>query len=168
MSSEEELGLEEFREKATEATLCFVMDDNEILLIEKKRGVGEGLYNGPGGKVEKNESIEECAIREVKEETRIDIQNVEKIGELEFIFGQDPFMFVHVFTTSEFSGEIEETEEARPEWFSIENIPLNEMWPDDKYWIPKMLNGEKFLARFYFDEEGDKILNHSFEDTEFT
>lgn len=166
MSSEEELGREEFKEKATEATLCFVIEDDEILLIEKKRGVGEGLYNGPGGKVE-DESVEDCIIREVKEETRIDIQEVEKIGELEFIFGQDPFMFVHVFTTSKFNGGIEETEEARPEWFSIKNIPLNEMWPDDKYWIPKMLDGEKFLARFYFDEDGDEILDHRFEQPKF-
>ena len=158
-----DLSREKFRQKATEATLCFIIKDGEVLLIEKKRGVGEGLYNGPGGKLEENETPKEAAIRETEEETKVTPEEVEKIGELEFIFGQDPFMFVHVFKAKSFSGEPEETEEARPEWFNTEKLPYDEMWPDDKHWIPKMLDGESFLARFYFDEDGDEIQNHKFE-----
>lgn len=90
------------------------------------------------------------------------------MGELEFMFGEKPFMFVHVFKAESFSGEPGETEEARPKWFSIDDLPLEEMWPDDKYWVPKMLEGEKFLARFFFDEGGDEILEHDFEAPEFT
>jgi hypothetical protein len=71
-------------------------------------------------------------------------------------------MFVHVFTAKEFKGEPEETEEARPERFEIKNLPYEDMWPDDKYWFQKMLDGEDFEARFYFDEEGDEILDHEF------
>jgi 8-oxo-dGTP diphosphatase len=159
---------EKFREKATEATLCFIFEEDEVLLIEKKRGVGSGLYNGPGGKIEGDESPAECAFRETEEETEVRPEDLEKMGELEFMFGEDPFMFVHVFKAEGFSGEPGETEEARPEWFSIDGIPLDEMWPDDKYWVPKMLEGEKFLARVYFDEEGDEILEHVFEAPEFT
>jgi 8-oxo-dGTP diphosphatase len=158
---------EKFRDEATEATLCFIIENGETLLIEKKRGVGSGLYNGPGGKLEDNESPEECAVRETIEEVKVRPEDLEKIGELEFLFGQDPFMFVHVFKAESHSGEPEESEEARPEWFKTENIPLDEMWPDDKYWIPKMLDGEKFLARFNFDEDGDEILDHSFESPKF-
>lgn len=158
---------EKFREEATEATLCFIIENGDTLLIEKKRGVGSGLYNGPGGKLEENESHEECAVRETIEEVNVRPEDLEKIGELEFLFGEDPFMFVHVFTAESHSGEPEESEEARPEWFKTENIPLDEMWPDDKYWIPKMLDGEKFLARFNFDEDGDEILDHSFESPKF-
>lgn len=158
---------EKFREQATEATLCFIFEEDEVLLIEKKRGVGSGLYNGPGGKLE-DETAEECAVRETVEETRVRPEKLEKMGELEFMFGEKPFMFVHVFKAESFSGEPGETEEARPEWFSIDDLPLEEMWPDEKYWVPKMLEGEKFLARFFFDEEGDEILEHDFEAPEFT
>ncbi|QGA80765.1 8-oxo-dGTP diphosphatase [Candidatus Nanohalobium constans] len=158
---------EKFREEATEATLLFIIQDGEALLIEKKRGVGEGLFNGPGGKLEGDETPEECAIRETEEELKLAPEDVEKVGELEFIFGEDPFQFVHVFKASGFSGEPEETEEARPEWFETENLPYEDMWPDDKYWVPKMLKDEKFLARFYFDEEGDEIQSHEFEEPRF-
>ena len=157
---------EKFREEATEATLCFVFEDDNVLLIEKKRGVGEGLYNGPGGKVE-DETVEECVLRETEEETKVSPEKLEKMGELEFLFGEDPFMFVHVFKAESFSGKPEETEEARPEWFSVDNLPFEEMWPDDQYWMPKMLEDEKFLARFEFDEEGDEILEYDFEEPGF-
>lgn len=158
---------EKFRENATEATLCFVFDGEEVLLIEKKRGVGEGLYNGPGGKLEGEETPLECAVRETEEEVEVSPEKIEKAGELEFIFGEEPFMFVHVFKAENYSGKPVETEEARPEWFPVENLPLNEMWPDDRYWMPKMLEGEKFLGRFYFDEDGEEILQHEFSNLEF-
>jgi 8-oxo-dGTP diphosphatase len=161
------MGRERFREEATEATLCFVIQEGEVLLIEKKRGVGEGLFNGPGGKLEGKETPEKAAIRETLEETRIKPEIINKIGELKIIFGQEPFMFVHIFKAENFSGNPVETEEARPEWFEISEIPYDEMWPDDKYWIPRMLEGEKFMARFTFDDEGEEIQDYRFKDPEF-
>jgi len=167
MSKRKMISREKFREEATEATLCFIIKDGESLLIEKKRGVGGGLFNGPGGKMESGETPEECAVRETREEVKVRPENVEKIGELEFVFGKTPFMFVHVFTAKDFTGEPEETEEARPEWFDIDELPLENMWPDDRYWVPKMLDEEKFLGRFYFDEEGDEIRDYEFEEPDF-
>ena len=108
-----EIPRERFREEATEATPYFIIQDGKALLIEKKRGVGEGLFNGPGGKVEGEESPEEAAIREAVEETKVRPEEVEKISELEFVFGDDPFMFVHVFTDS--SQELLK-KPKRPEW----------------------------------------------------
>ena len=101
------------------------------------------------------------------EEVNIDPEEIEKVGELEFIFGQNPFQLVHVFKAENYSGQPEESDEARPEWFNIDNLPFDDMWPDDKYWIPKMLEGEKFEAWFYFDEDGDEILEHEFRAPEF-
>jgi len=108
-----EIPREGLREEATAATPYFIIQDGKALLIEKKRGVGEGLFNGPGGKVEGEESPEEAAIREAVEETKVRPEEVEKVSELEFVFGDDPFMFVHVFTADSFSGTPEETEENR-------------------------------------------------------
>lgn len=154
----EELDKDKLADGAQEATLCFVFNDKDVLLIRKKRGVGQGLYNGPGGKLEDNESPEECAIRETKEETKITPRDLEKKGEILFVFGDEPFMHTYIFRSENYRGTAEETEEADPEWFEVDNIPYEEMWPDEKYWVPKMLNNEDFKAVFRFDEDGDKIL----------
>ena len=167
MNHTENINREKFREKATEATLCFIIQNEKTLLIEKKRGVGEGLYNGPGGKKENNETPKECAIRETKEETTVTPQQIEKMGELEFMFGEKPFMYVHILKATDYTGKPDETEEARPEWFKTDELPYEEMWPDDKHWIPKMLKNEKFTARFQFDQDGEKIQNHRFEEPTF-
>lgn len=151
----------------TLANLCFIFDDDEVLLIKKKRGVGEGLYNGPGGKVEEGETPKEAAIREVEEETCVKTEKLERAGELEFYFGEEPFMHVYVFKTTYYSGKPQETEEAQPEWFETNNIPLENMWPDDKYWIPLMLENKEFKGVFYFDEDGDKILDYELQETSF-
>lgn len=63
---------------------------------------------------------------------------------------EDDILEVHVFTANEFVGMPIETEEMRPEWFRIENIPYGDMWPDDKYWIPLLLEKKRFTGRFLF------------------
>lgn len=150
------------------ATLCYVIEDGEVLLIYKKRGVGEGLYNGPGGKVEEHDSsVKEAAKREMEEEVKIKAEDLEKVGELRFFFGDTPFMYVHAFKTTSYSGTPEETEEARPEWFEIGNLPYDQMWADDRYWMPKMFEGKQLNARFQFDEDGDELKNWDIEETRF-
>lgn len=147
------------------ATLCYVIEDGEVLLIYKKRGVGEGLYNGPGGKIEEHDDgPREAAVREVREEVCIDVENLEKVGELQFFFGNTPFMHVHAFKTSEYRGEPEETDEARPEWFPVDAMPYDQMWEDDRYWMPKMFDGKKIEARFEFDEDGDELEDWEIEE----
>jgi mutator protein MutT len=140
------------------ATLLFPVVDGEVLLIRKKRGVGAGLYNGPGGKVEDGETPRECAVRETREEVRARPVGVRKLGELDFRFGRDPFTYVHVFRADELRGDPEETPEADPEWVAVEAVPYDEMWPDDRHWLPHMLAGERFHGWFRFDDDGDELL----------
>jgi 8-oxo-dGTP diphosphatase len=134
-----------------------------VLLIHKKRGVGAGLYNGPGGKVEQGETPREAAVRETREEVGLRVQDPEKLGELYFEFGGDPFMFVHVYRATEFAGEPVETAEADPEWFHRSAVPYDEMWADDRYWLPHLLDGEPFAGEFVFDEDGDELLEYDLE-----
>ena len=141
------------------ATLCYLLrpDDEEVLLIEKKRGLGEGLYVGPGGKVEDDETPRECVVREVEEEIGVTPRDPEKVGEFEFVFGDDSEMFVHVFRAEDFVGVPEESEEADPEWFDFDSVPYDEMWEDDRYWMPHLFAGETFVGEFVFDSEGDEL-----------
>ncbi len=138
------------------ATLLFVIRDGKILLIEKKRGIGAGKVNGPGGKIDPGETPLECAVRETMEELRVRALNVEKRGELCFAMSDIPDIHCHVFVADDIAGDPTETDEAIPLWTSLEDIPYDRMWADDIYWLPQMISGQTFLGRFLF--EGETIL----------
>ena len=135
-------------------TLVYIVRDNKVLLIRKKRGLGAGLYNGVGGKVEEGEGIVDAAIRECEEEIGIKPTNLRWSGLLEFWNYEDDKVesvhFVHVFITDSFDGKPIETEEAEPLWFDIDKIPYHDMWEDDKLWLPKVLEGKTVYGRFDF------------------
>jgi len=140
-------------------TLCIVQQGDRVLLGMKKRGFGAGRWNGFGGKVEVGESIEEALQREMKEECGVSITDFTKQGVLDFSFEHTPgeILEVHIFRANSFEGELCETEEMKPQWFSVDDIPFTEMWPDDMHWIPLFLKGKEFTGHFHFGE-GDVIL----------
>ena len=139
-------------------TLCLIHQDQKILLGLKKRGFGAGYWNGFGGKIKEGESLEDATEREVEEEISVQVDNFEKVGILDFEFqGDSQILQVHIFKTANFSGAPEESEEMRPQWFDVSEIPFEKMWPDDKYWLPLLLAGKKFRGKFLFGE-GHKIL----------
>ncbi len=130
-----------------------VLSNNKILLGYKKRGFGAGYWNGFGGKVEPGEDIESAAKRELLEEVGITAHTIEPAGILEFSFASDPKQLeVHVFHVTAYEGEPEETEEMRPNWFAVADIPFSEMWPDDMYWLPVLLAQKYFHGTFHFDK----------------
>jgi 8-oxo-dGTP diphosphatase / 2-hydroxy-dATP diphosphatase len=132
-----------------------------MLLGMKKRGFGMGKWNGFGGKVNKNESIEEAAKRELKEEIGLEAVEMQKVGVINFEFeNSDEAPEVHFFWVKKWAGSPAESEEIRPSWFDINGIPLDKMWPDDKFWMPLFLDDKKFQGKFIFDKEG-KIKDHS-------
>lgn len=132
-------------------TLCIIQQDTKILLGMKKRGFGAGRWNGFGGKVHEGESIKDAARRETQEEAGITLGEIDEVGTLDFEFQGDPQVLeVHVFQVIEFSGTPVETEEMKPQWFEMSEIPYQSMWPDDIYWLPLFLEGKKFKGRFLF------------------
>lgn len=79
--------------------------------------------------------------------------NLDKVGIIDFEFrSKHEILVVHIFRSDNFSGEPIESDEMRPHWFHINEIPFNEMWPDDKYWMPLFLSGKKFKGKFLFGE----------------
>lgn len=140
------------------ATLVFVIRDGRILLIDKKTGLGKGKVNGPGGKVEKGESPEACAIRECQEELGITVSALQYCGQHRFQFVDGYSIHVWVYKTGQFDGVPTETPEARPLWVDLDKIPYELMWEDDEIWVPMMLRGERFNGRWIFD--GDRMLDY--------
>jgi 8-oxo-dGTP diphosphatase/2-hydroxy-dATP diphosphatase len=155
MLKEKEIGFEKI------ANLVLVLNENHLLLGMKKRGFGVGKWNGFGGKVEKGESIEESANRELFEESGLKSNKLIKIGINHFYWQENKNepLEVHIFRTEDFSGELIETEEMSPKWFSVGKIPFDLMWSDDVYWLPLFLEGKKFKGKFLFDKE-DRVVEY--------
>ncbi len=140
------------------ATLVFVIEDDKVLLIRKKRGLGLGKINGPGGKLDPGENAVDCARRECREELGIEVHDLECLGEHKFQFIDGYSIHCWVFRTYRYEGEPVETEEAVPLWTNIDQIPYEEMWEDDRLWLPMVLEGRSFSARWVFDD--DRMLDH--------
>lgn len=140
-------------------TLCLLVREGEVLLGMKKRGFGAGRWNGFGGKVHAGETIDAAAAREMEEECGVRPMSMERVGihEFEFASARGDILEVHVFRVDTIEGEPQETEEMKPAWFPLDGIPVDEMWPDDRHWIPVFLSGKKFRTRFLFGE-GDAVL----------
>lgn len=135
------------------ASLCFVKQDGKLLMIRKKRGLGTGKINAPGGRLEEGETALEAAIRETREEVGITPLNLSQRGELHFQFADGLALHCVVFFAEGCLGEPIETDEAIPYWMNPLDIPYHEMWADDVHWLPKMLEGKKFKGWFHFDHE---------------
>ena len=138
-----------------ETCLLLLKKDNKLLMSEKKRGFGQGKLVNIGGKLKNGESPEEAIIRETKEEVNIDLTNIEKIGKINFVEyykGVQENVIMHIFEGKEFGGNLIESDEVKPLWIDCDNIPYEKMLPDNKFWFPIVLEGNKIEAEFDFDE----------------
>ena len=102
-------------------------------------------------KKKKGESFEQSLIREAKEEIGIVPTEYINMGELVFYNGEKVGFFVKVYLITEWKGTPKESDEVEPIWFTIDQIPYAQMWEDDKYWFPKVLEGKKIRAEFWFE-----------------
>lgn len=144
-----------------QTTLCFLMKDNQICLAMKKRGFGAGRWNGIGGKLDPGENIIQATIRELEEEIVVKTQPnfLIKVGLFKFYFKNNPDwnQDMHTFFIRQWRGEPQETEEMRPQWFELKNIPYDKMWVDDIHWLPRALAGQNLEGEFYFSDEGKTL-----------
>lgn len=145
-------------------TLTIIHRDGKVLLGMKKRGYGVGRFNGFGGKPDDGETLEQAAIREIKEEAGIEVRDLKSAGVATFLNSKrEEVSVVHIFSASEFSGEPSESEEMAPQWFDVSAIPFEQMWPDDRFWFPYLLEGVDFKGSFVLDDENKEVLDYDFE-----
>lgn len=140
------------------AVLTFIRCGGKLLLILKKRGLGQGKFNAPGGRLEAGETPAQAAVRETQEEVGLTPLGLHLAGQLDFAFTDGYSLRCHVFTAEASEGTLAETDEADPFWCDESDIPYGRMWADDRLWIPLMLHGRLFEAQFVFD--GDLMLWH--------
>jgi len=145
-----------------ELTLLFLIKDDQILLAMKKRGFGAGRYNGVGGKIEPGETIEQALIRESQEEINVTPVEFEKMADItfdEFYKGQSAILHVTIFTATKWEGTPTESDEMTPKWFLISEIPYENMWSSDIFWLPKVIDGIKVKAHLKLNQN-DVVQSH--------
>jgi 8-oxo-dGTP diphosphatase/2-hydroxy-dATP diphosphatase len=145
-------------------TNCFLVKNDgngnpvEVCLAMKKRGFGQGMWNGSGGKPKEKESIEDAAIREAEEELRVKVIELSKRGMITFILREeDKHVIMYAFLATNWTDEPMESEEMKPQWFSIDSIPYDQMWKADREWLPLIFSGKKIQARYTYAREGGEV-----------
>jgi 8-oxo-dGTP diphosphatase len=131
----------------------------EVLLAMKKRGFGAGWWNGAGGKLHDGETFAQAAARETAEEIGIVPTRLDKVMEVSFFFPHKPAwdQTTHVFLCDAWTGEPAESEEMKPAWFAVADVPFGQMWPSDDLWIPRVLAGEILESQITFDENNAAV-----------
>ena len=142
-----------------QTVLVFLRQQDRILRAHKKTGHGQGVWNGIGGKVEAGESPDEAAKRECMEEIGVTITSMQKHGLLKFyqepLIDQYSNLDAHIYVCSQWEGQPQESPEVAPRWFNVTDIPYQEMWPDDQYWLPLIVQGKSIRGTFYFDDNNN-------------
>lgn len=142
--------------------LCFVVDrplddETSVLLGHKKRGLGTGNIVGLGGHIDPGESAREAAAREGAEESglRVSKDDLQHRADVVFTFPARPSwdQTAAVFVTDRWHGEPRSTEEITPEWFPPDALPLERMWDDAKYWLPRVPAGEHLRIDIVFGDD---------------
>ena len=128
------------------AVRCYLIKDNEVVVTKYKKGnKKEGYYDIPGGKIEEGESPKQTAIREMKEETGIEIQNLKYKGIMTIEYPDRLFIF-DTFLTKEYEGEPQEFEENTSEW-----IDIDELLKKEKI-LSNIILLDKFLIKGLIDD----------------
>ncbi|MEI6327425.1 MAG: 8-oxo-dGTP diphosphatase [Candidatus Roizmanbacteria bacterium] len=135
--------------------------DDQVLLGLKKRGFGVGKFNGIGGKVNPDELVEAAVIRECEEEIGITPLDISQSAIIRFYQALRKDVYqdaeVHVYVCTKWRGEPKESEEMKPQWFPVADLPSDQMWDDDQYWLPRVLAGEQLRGEFWFDHQ-EKVI----------
>lgn len=138
------------KEQLLHTTLVFLLrgdgENPEVLLAMKKRGFGKGQWNGAGGKIEPGESSVDAARREVQEEIGVQVGELKQAATMEFYLASDHADYpthvrCDVYVCLDWAGEPSESEEMAPQWFGVRDVPYDQMWPDDRFWLPHVLAG---------------------------
>lgn len=131
-------------------TLMFLHHAGRVLLIRKRRGHGAGKINGPGGKPEPGETPLQCVIRETEEETGVQVQAPRLAAVFRFIDLHQTDWLGFIYRGRCWSGEPRVTAEAFPDWYPVTELPFDEMWEDDRLWLPRVLSGDCLEGDFLF------------------
>ena len=115
-----------------------------------------GKYNGIGGKLDANETIEQAMIRETQEEINVTPIDYKQVGLIHFDVwykGERVNLNLNIFNCSDYIGTVSETEEMKPVWFKKQELPYEKMIEDDLLWLPLVLDGKNVTGNVKLSKE---------------
>lgn len=145
------------------ATLCYVRKDGKTLMIHRVKKAGDmhaGKWNGLGGKFEPGETPEECAWREVFEESGLVVMRLELKGFLTFpAFANDEDWYAFVFVVPDFEGQIRDSQEGYLQWIDDSKLLDLNLWEGDRIFLPWLDQPELFSGKFIYKD--GRLVEHS-------
>lgn len=142
-------------------TLCYIQKDDQYLMLhrtKKENDINEGKWIGVGGKFEKDETPEECLLREVREETGLTLTDYRLRAVITFISNEWETEYMYLFTANEFLGEMIDCSEGELEWVPKDKILELNIWEGDRIFLEKLLNDDAFFT-LKVVYEGDKLVD---------
>ena len=144
-------------------TLVYLKQNEKTLMlhrVKKEQDFHEGKWNGLGGKLDPGETPEECAIREVKEESGLDLKALKLRGIITFpLFDQVDDWYVYLFTGTEFSGDLIDSPEGDLEWIDNDKLLDLKLWEGDYIFLQWIEQERFFSGKFVYEEK--QLVDHS-------
>lgn len=145
-----------------ETTLCYIEKDNKYLMLhrtKKKNDPNKEKWIGVGGKLEKDESVKDCLLREVMEETGLVLTEYEYRGKIYFCSDTHNNETMYLYTATEFTGELIECKEGELAWIDKSKVLELNLWEGDKIFLQKLLEEDIKPFTIHLCYEGDKLIN---------
>ncbi len=144
------------------ATLCYLQRSGQTLMLlrnKKNKDVHKGKWNGLGGKLMQGETPEECAVREIKEESGYNAKRIRLKGMIVFPkFDGKEDWYVFVFTCSNFTGKSIDSPEGTLGWIDNDKLLQLKLWEGDYIFLPWLQQKEFFSAKFVYEKK--KLIHH--------
>lgn len=139
-------------------TLCYIEKDNKYLMlhrVKKEKDVNKDKWIGVGGHFEKNESPEDCLLREVREETGLELISWKLRGIVTFIYGSDDAEYMFLYTADRYRGTLAECDEGILEWIDKSLVYDLPIWEGDKIFFRLLEEGREFFSlKLCYEEDG--------------
>lgn len=142
-----------------ETTLCYIEKNNSYLMLlrnKKKIDMNKGKWIGVGGKLEIGETIEECLLREVYEETGLTLKNYNYRGKILFISDEWDSEIMHLYTADDFEGSLTECLEGELRWIPKDKIMDLNLWEGDRAFMKMLMEDEPYFE-MKLVYQGDKL-----------
>ncbi len=141
-----------------ETTLCYIEKNNKYLMLhrtKKQNDPNKGKWVGVGGKLEKDESVEECLLREVTEETGLVLTEYQYRAKIYFYSDTYDNEIMYLYTATEFTGELIECKEGELAWIDKSKVLKLNLWEGDKIFLQKLLEDDirPFVMHLYYEGE---------------
>ncbi len=144
------------------ATLCYVRQAGKTLMVyrnKKPNDMHMGKWNGLGGKLEPGESPEECAVREIFEESGLHVATLTLKGFLTFpSFSNDEDWYAYVYLISDFNGNLIDSPEGELRWIEDGELLNLNLWDGDRIFLPLLDSPGIFSGKFVYKD--GKLIEH--------